>query len=383
MTQAGPRAGRADGFQRLSGPGYERSNQADATCDDEAAGRWVAVDESGWDGEQLYARADRFLSIGSVAIDDQDAAPIVAQLRQDGALRQPPELKFAQFAAQRSGSRLRALAALLASDGALGGRVSIYLIDKHWFVAAKIIDLLLEEEAHARGINLYEGNHAQRLAATLFHDGPRALGPDGFDRLIAAMVGFASRRNRAGAVVTVDALFEEFRRALARSHRRKVTDILSALLQTRVHAEDFLRELGNDELLPAMEPLIPALPAIGHWWSRQIGGMSMLVDEHRVLTDYALGIVASRAALDVKLWGPDMGAFRRLQSQAVRAVRRGVSREHPSIQLADLIAGAGQAVARRHAGAPSPAGDLLVASVVPLINEESMVPYDSVRASPK
>ena len=127
-----------------------------------------------------------------------------------------------------------------------------------------------------------------------------------------------------------------------------------------------------------MEPLIPALPAIGHWWSRQIGGVSMLVDEHKVLTDYVLGIIASGAALDVKLSGPEMGARRRPQSRAVRAVRRGVSQHHPSVQLANLVAGAGQAVARRHAGTASPAGDLLYAAVLPLINAESMVPYESV-----
>jgi hypothetical protein len=323
-------------------------------------------------------RADRFLSIGSIAIDDESAAPLVARLRQDAALNQPPELKFAQFAGQKSGSRLRELAALLAPDGALGGRVNIYLIDEHWFVTAKIIDLLLEEEANARGINLYGGDLAQRLAWTLFHEGPRTLGPEGFDRLIAAMVGFASRRNRDGSVVGVDALFEQFRQALARSHRRQVTDILTALLRTRAYAEEFLRDLGSGGLLSAMEPLIPSLPAIGHWWSRQIGGMSMLVDEHKVLTDYVLGIIASRAALDVKLSRPEMGARRRPQSRAVRAVRRGVSRHHPSIQLADLVAGAGQAIARRHAGIGSPAGDLLYTTVVPLINAESMVPYKSI-----
>ncbi len=52
----------------LSGADYARNNQATATRDDNVAGRWVAVDESGWDGEQLYARADRYLSIGSVAM---------------------------------------------------------------------------------------------------------------------------------------------------------------------------------------------------------------------------------------------------------------------------------------------------------------------------
>ena len=275
----------------LSGPDYTHNNQATATRDD-AAGRWVAADESGWDGDQLYRRADRYLSIGSVAIDDETAAPVVRQLRHDARLSQPPELKFAQFKTQ---NRLEVLAALLGPDGPLAARTRVYLVDKHYFVASKIIDLLMEEEAHARGINLYEGDVARRAAWTLFTNGPRALGTEGFDRIIATMVGFASARNHDGSVVSVDALFEELRLAFARAHRRDVSQILEALLRTRKHAEDYLRTLEQQAaLLPAMEPLIAALPLIANLWSDEIGALSMLTDEHKVLTDERLDIIARR-----------------------------------------------------------------------------------------
>jgi len=365
--------GMTEGPSSLSGPDYTHNNQAAATRDDDA-GRWVAADESGWDGEQLYRRADRYLSIGSVAIDDETAAPIVRQLRHDARLSEPAELKFAQFKSQ---NRLDVLAALLGPDGPLAGRTRVYLVDKHYFVASKIIDLLLEEEAHARGINLYEGDVARRAAWTLFTSGPRALGAEGFDRIIATMVGFASARNRDGSVVSVDALFEEFRLAFARARRRDVSQILAALLRTRKHAENYLRTLGQQAaLLPAMEPLIAALPLIANLWSDEIGALSMLTDEHKVLTDERLDIIARRAALDVQPAGPGMGVRRRPPERAVRAVLRGVSRDHPSIQLADLVAGAGQAVARRHAGVPSPPGERLYPLIVPVISPESLVPHD-------
>src|SRR6266576_4408693 len=173
------RSGVTMGLSSLSGPDYARSNRVTPTQDDGTAGRWVAADESGWDGEQLYRRADRYLSIGSVAVDDKSAAQIIDRLRRDAKLSQPPELKFAQF---RSDIRLEVLAALLGPGGALADRVGVYLVDKHYFVTSKIIDMLLEEEAHARGINLYEGDRARQAAWTLFTDGPRALGAEGFDR---------------------------------------------------------------------------------------------------------------------------------------------------------------------------------------------------------
>jgi len=58
----------------LSGPDYARLNQVTPTQDDGTAGRWVAADESGLDGEQPYRRDDRYLPIGSAAVDDKSAA---------------------------------------------------------------------------------------------------------------------------------------------------------------------------------------------------------------------------------------------------------------------------------------------------------------------
>jgi len=216
----------------LSGPAYVRHNQGGTTRD--AAGlRWVAADEAGWDSEQLYDRADRYLSIGSLAVDDETAAEITGQLRRDARLTQPPELKFTHFKAD---TRIQVLADLLGPDGALSGRARVDLVDKHFFVTAKIIDLLLEEEAHARGINLHEGGRARQMAWTLFNQGPRALGTDGFNRVIATMVGFASGRNHDGSTVSVDALLAEIRQAFSRAHRRQVSDVLQDLLRTREHA---------------------------------------------------------------------------------------------------------------------------------------------------
>ena len=191
------------------------------------------------------------------------------------------------------------------------------------------------------------------------------------------MVGFASARNHDGSAVSVDALYEELRLAFRRAHRRKVSQILRDLLQTREHAEFLLTKLGDTaEPLLVLEPLIAALPLIGTLWSEKIGALTMLVDEHKVLTDDRLDVIARFAAVDIQVAGPRRGAHQRPPERAVRGVVRGVSRDHPSIQLADLVAGAGQAVARRHAGVPSPAGERLYPLVVPLISPESLVPHD-------
>lgn len=357
----------------LVGDDYTVYTRAEATCDDESAGRWVAVDESGWDGEQLYGRADRYLSIGSVALDDEAASSIVERLRQDTRIRQPPELKFGQFAG--SADRIEALADLLGPGGALAGRAHVYLVDKHYFITSKIIDLLLEEHASKQGVNLYADDLARRLAWTLFDEGPRALGVPGFNRLISTVVNFASNRNAQGSQVSVDELFEEFDRAWARSHRRRVTNILMDLRKTKTEAEDHLQSYAPGNI-PEMEPLIPCVTHLAGIWADEIGGISMLVDEQRALPDTVLDPMRRMASLDRTLIGASWRVRQKPWVRAVRDIVRGSSKDHPSIQLADLIAGAGQAVARRHAGAPSVAGDRLHPLIVPLITPESMVPHD-------
>ncbi|MFD8062000.1 hypothetical protein ACFXA0_21240 [Streptomyces cyaneofuscatus] len=54
----------------LTGEKYTQLNQNEPTSDDAGGGRWIACDESGWDGEQLAGRKRRFLVFASVAIDD-------------------------------------------------------------------------------------------------------------------------------------------------------------------------------------------------------------------------------------------------------------------------------------------------------------------------
>ncbi|MGY5060006.1 hypothetical protein ACWDFR_39080 [Streptomyces sp. 900105755] len=357
----------------LLGPGYAHRNQLGPTADVEGEGRWVAVDESGWDGDQLHGeQRSRFLSIGSVAISDADAVPIVDEIRTATRL-QAPELKFSKvFAGSKNGQRRSVLSALLAPGGALHERASVYLIDKHYFVVGKLIDLFVEEQAHKQGRNLYNAGRARKMARSLFDEGPRALGPALFDRLLSSTVAFTSHKNW-DQQVTVDDFYEVVEEAWARSHRRNVTEVLAMLRTTRQEATEYLRDAhGPDAVLPqALEPLIPAVAAITANWSRKLGRVNMLVDDQRVLSDAKLD--------DIETEARDRGhpEFRHL-SRGVHLghLLRGQSTQHPSLQLADLISGAGFSVAQRHNGLVNPAGEDLYAVVVPLIDVAGMLPHD-------
>ncbi|MFF8441160.1 hypothetical protein ACF07U_09805 [Streptomyces californicus] len=357
----------------LRGPRYARRNQINPTADAAEDGRWVAADESGWDGDQLHgAPRSRYLSVGSVAISDADAESIVEEIRKATRL-QAPELKFSgAFAGSKNGTRRPILSSLLAPGGALHGRASVYLIDKHYFVVAKLIDLFVEEKLYKQGRDIRGSGQARKMARSLFTEGPRALGAPLFDRLLASTVAFTSQKNRDQRV-TPDDFFDVIEQAWTRSHRRNVTDMLALLRTTRQEATEYVRDAfePHGTLPQALEPLIPTVRAVTEIWSRKLGRVNMLVDDQRALTDVNLDDIET----DIRDRGhPE---FRYLsRGLHLGHLRRGKSEEHPSLQLADLLSGAGYAVAERHAGVPNPAGDDLHSAVVPLIDQMSMLPHD-------
>ncbi|HKS46220.1 MAG TPA: hypothetical protein VJT49_14135 [Amycolatopsis sp.] len=182
----------------------------------------------------------------AVRIDDKTAGPLLADLRQQAGATQSPEAKFAQFKTRRG---RKALADALGPGGALEDRVVID--DKRYLIVSKMIDLLVEELTHTRGIDLYRDGTARKLAVSLFRDGPRGLG-ELWDPLMAAFVSLARTTHRGGGdKETVDSFFARLDQARWRCRRRSVEPLLGLLLQTRAHADDLvlLDKLRTEQLL--------------------------------------------------------------------------------------------------------------------------------------
>lgn len=75
-----------------------------------------------------------------------------------------------------------------------------------------------------------------------------------------------------------------------------------------------------------------------------------------------------------------MTLLTRARGAPVQTVLRGSSADHPSIQLADLLAGAAAAVTERHVGNSSLAAEALCPVIVPLVEQSSLMPYDNPAA---
>jgi len=357
------------GIARPVGAKHATSQYDRLTDDCGGVGRWVASDESGWDGEQLMDRTDRFLTVGSVAVDDSTAAEIVGELRERAHLDQGAELKMSMFRRDNS-RRTQALESLLGEADLLNGRFSVYFIDKRYMACSKLVDLLVEEVAFERGMHILEDGSARRMARILSRRGAADVGEERFTDLLRAVVRFAAASNAGEARMTTREFMEIVRDARDSARRGNVKTILGLASE----GEDHARALVAGRLaLKHLEPLIPAITAVGRNWSERLDTeVRLLADEHRELDDQAIRHMAEAVSL------ASYRAFALGVPEPKWSVRvfRGTSHRHPSIQLADLVAGAGLEVGRQHLGVQSVVGERVRPLVMEAVDPFSLVPHD-------
>jgi hypothetical protein len=304
--------------------------RTEPTCDAESL-RWIAGDESGSSGEELLRDDVRLFTYATVAIDDPAGAAIMEQLRQTLRI-QAPEIKTAEMLDGRR--RIDALVDLFGPGGQLDGKFIVDAFDKHYMAVAKVVDLLLETYEHERGRDLYTSGEAREIARRLFDRGPRCMGSDTFSGLIATFVSFARRTERKRPRASIDELYSALDAAFrATQSRHDVDDVLLRLTRTRAVATDLsrMRSAGLRDLL---DPLIPAIPNAVRRWSGKHRRLSLLADQQDVLT---------------RQWVADLTTEIRSPSETVRGrvapvdlvdFEVGDSKLHPSLQLADIAAGA-------------------------------------------
>jgi hypothetical protein len=291
----------------------------------------IACDESGADGENLVEGGSRVFSHGSTDLDCVAAAQFVEDLR--AAVRfAGPELKSTLLL--RSDSRRSSLLDAFAPDGPLSGRAKILLIDKPYMAAAKVIDLVIEEDAYANGIDLYGTNDAYRMAQVLFRDGPRAFGEQQWQKLLGDFVSFVRRKQRSGAKTTESELLQTIDDLRLRNNRRTVTEIMQRLWQGREHLRGYAPG-GNmpPASMGALEPLVPALVGTANAWLQvHRVPIEVLHDRQAALTPQA---VADILAVTRTRW-PNMGV-----TAPISTLEQTDSRSDPRVQVADLVAGVG------------------------------------------
>lgn len=290
----------------------------------------IFFDESGHDGENLIAGKTPVLAHSSLYMGLDEATELVAYLRAK-TKAQSSELKASDV--MRNG---QAIDDLFGEQGRLIGHAQVYLVEKSHFAIGKIIDLLVEEEAYRRGVNLYAGGTAKQMADDLYEFGPRAFGTDAWNDLVEAFTSLMrTRQRKGGQKETVETFFEKIDEYRLKSRRERVSEILQLVWMTRSHADDFQKALEEGLALKTLDPLQTTLYQLAYTWHGVLKQPIMIMhDQQTALTDNLTKVLLEVANKGV----PDGMNLPKIKFPLVD-VKQVDSKADPRIQLADIAAG--------------------------------------------
>lgn len=319
----------------------------------------VACDESGNEGENLFASGSTVFVHASTDLDAVTAAAIMDEVRTD-TRSQAPEIKSRTLLTPGNEDVLLALL----ENPDLQGRVSVHLTEKRFFLASKLVDLIVEEVMHERGEDIYRDRRARAWAWILYQDAPAQLGPawtallDAFNELTWRRPG----RSKASETSTFLAALEDARSGAT----GRVAHILRIAHAGESHVLDLAREASDTskEVLRNLDPIVAAVGQTARTWHERTNA------DIRIVHDEAPAITPElKAAL---MLGLSAAATAELGLPPVSLVGINTvdSKLEPRVQVADLFAGVGRACAQDAlAGHPN---EKWIRALRPHLNDDSI-----------
>lgn len=291
----------------------------------------IACDESGSEGENVTTAAHRVFVHGSVKLS-VDAATEIIQTIRDLTRTKASEVKAEHVLTPRASA---AREYLLGADSPLLGKAKAALVDKEYFIVAKVIDLLVEELAHAHGVDMYRNFDARSMAHQFHRSGERALKREAWHRLLVAFNSLMRSTQRKGIKTTVEEFFELVEEARSRVWLKKVSTVLDLIALARPHADAFQERLKESaDHMPTLDPLSAAIPVtLRAWYAQLRQPLDVVHDEQAVLrparVDEMLHYLRHPLPDFARLAPPvRVDSFVQVKSQ-----------DDPRVQVADLLAG--------------------------------------------
>jgi uncharacterized protein DUF3800 len=278
----------------------------------------IACDESGFSGSNLLDPESPVITHASVDLAVPDAAELVAVLRSRFRRRASTEYKSNLLLRPEQRPALEWFLTTLR------GHAHVHVIDKTWYVASRVIELLVEEPSYGAGTSL-ASDDAEAVDS---------LYPER-EFLDAFLTMTRTKRLRLIDHAAVDRFFATM-----------PADVPVLRDLTRSHVENVLMRLIDDDpaIPPPLEPMVPALAETALFWSAGRRSVAVVHDEQSALTRHRV------ARLRTYLAGAAFPA-----PPPLLTVTQVDSRHDPRVQVADLLAG----IARRLTTLSFPSGSLV------------------------
>lgn len=269
----------------------------------------IACDESGSEGENLLGGETDVFAHAGVRMPPPEAAACVAEIR--ARIGSPAEEYKANHLLRAKNRAV--LEWLLAPDGPLSGRGHVHLTGKTFFAVRAMVTLLA-------------GDGEEETARTLHRTGPAAFGAARWAYFLTAFTSILRLRPRRGVTTSPEeffALVDELARVPG-----EAGELIGRLRGGAEHVAAYRRRLSSDPaVVPALDPLVPAVIHTVRHWSADGTPVELVHDEQLALTPER--VLQLKSVLGSRLVG----------------VRFVDSRADARVQLADFLAGVARRIA--------------------------------------
>lgn len=294
----------------------------------------IACDESASEGENLVASRHPVFVHGSTDISLDEAQEFIAALR-TATDAQAREMKSSAVL------RPRNRVALLRALSSLEGHGNIYVVDKSYFLTAKLIALTVAEFGERLGQDVHHSGFGRYMADLLHRDAEAAVGTTSWNAVLSTFNSVVRSYVREGsAAPTVEFFYEALAHARKRCRNLRVALILEEVWEARDLIRDY--EGATPVELRELDPIAPSLAAVSMTWHMRLGGVpfEFLHDTYSVLSPSVCNAIveSSRAPLA-------LGELS-LPRADLRGIRLIDSKSDARVQVADILAGVGREVAQ-------------------------------------
>lgn len=312
----------------------------------------IAGDESGSDGENIADATHRFFAYGTTCLSANDARDLLREIRaaigsSTKDIQSARELKSGPLISKHSETVARVL-----RESPVNSQSSIYVADKWFFLAGKMVSLVIEEQAAEMGIPI--ASVERQLAVELMDKVAPAIGDQLWADLMTAF-NQVVRFYHPASGISSSAM--PFLQALNQVRKRWTgqSPVVDMMWKSRFQILQYVDE-SPPPIVRYLEPMVPTLFAVAGTWSDRFPGVpiGLVADEQSALTADTRALLVAASPV--------------MKSQLASVITR-TSHSDPRIQIADLLAGSG-----RYAAQTLQAGqtDNLTEAVVSLLDRNGM-----------
>lgn len=286
----------------------------------------IFLDEAGNTGAALTDASQPVFVLTSTDMTNDEAEAVLALVRSP----QATEAKFTSL--RKSAAGRRRLLNLIASGALEPQRVKSMVTHKRFMVVTKLVDIIEETLAHASGIDLYERGANLALSNLHYFVSPVFCGQGRFDEFLKSFVDMIRRPS----VETKGRFF----RAARNMYEGCSNEGHKSSFAPYIYAERHIDDILDGVTFLALDPAIPSFFVHCTEWGAQVGGPFHTI--HDASKPMAAEKATFEAMMDPKIEPAVIGYDRRKFEFPLKAtgVTFADSRDHPALQLADVVAGA-------------------------------------------